>query len=565
MTSSPSDLWLDRFLGEHDRYHLKVRLGGGSMGDVYLATDTRLGHQVALKILKGELMRTENLGQRFEREAELCAALRSEHIVAVADFGITPEGYPFYVMEYLQGQTLGQLMRQTGRLTVDDAVNIATQICQGLALAHAGVLLPQQGERIRVVHRDLKPENIFLTETSLGLLVKLLDFGIAKIQPEDRDKTDHTAIFIGTYHYASPEQIDIHRDLDGRSDIYSLGVILYEMLSGTDPFGLSAEMTQVSSIAWAMAHQSKSPLPLRQQPDGQGIPDQLEAIVLTCLAKRPQDRFASVQELRQALQSVRSQPRLPFSERSTAQNSASNAETVIKSQKLVLPLLSQKLPAKVSWVYQQRWLLPTALFGLVGTIAFTSQFRRPVPRVSQTPIYGQAIQRQPVAIESPEAESPQALLAQAKDFARQQDFYQAIQTASRISVKTPLYGEARAKIETWSMSLVTRAEYNLLHSNGSVSFDEVSRQLQIIPDHLLIQTDKAQDFIARVKPEWDREAANFAEIEQCVQSRPQPCIAAAQQVISKMRFQYWQGKTRRLIDEVEHPRRRSGSAATTSP
>ncbi len=298
---SISDSWIGRSIGDQQRYCIRHSIGGGSMGDVFLATDTRLGQPVALKILKGDWVGAPELHRRFEHEVALCAALKGEHVVQVSDYGITDEGYPFYVMEYLQGQTLGQLLRQLKRLPVQRTINIVTQVCEGLELAHGGVNLPSKGDRIKVVHRDLKPENIFVVKTYLGEIVKILDFGIAKIQTEQQANTHLTQMFIGTFHYASPEQVEVRQDLDGRSDIYSLGVILYELLSGTDPFGFGEIAREMSQMSWAVAHASRPPIPLRQQPGCESFSEELEAVVMRCLEKQPGDRFPTVQALSQAL------------------------------------------------------------------------------------------------------------------------------------------------------------------------------------------------------------------------------------------------------------------------
>jgi len=300
---STPDSWINQLIGE-GRYRLQERLGGGSMGNVFIALDTRIGQTVAVKILKSHWAETEALRRRFEHEVAVCAALKGEHIVQIRDYGVTANGYPYYVMDYLVGQTLGDLMRQQGRLPVNQAVNLIIQVCSGLERAHTGIVLPNRGEMIKVVHRDLKPDNIFIAETSIGALVKILDFGIAKIQNMQRDSTIATNMFIGTFHYASPEQVEVSKQLDGRSDIYSLGVILYEMLSGANPFGLDAATGEISQMTWAVAHASKPVIPLRSQPGCDRLSPQLEAIVMRCLEKNPQDRFATVQELRQVLQAV---------------------------------------------------------------------------------------------------------------------------------------------------------------------------------------------------------------------------------------------------------------------
>jgi eukaryotic-like serine/threonine-protein kinase len=308
----PSNPWLGRSLGDNQRYRLDRRLGGGGMGDVFLATDTRVGQQVALKLLKDNLVESPEMRQRFEHEIAICAALQNEHIVKIMDSGFTPEGYPFYVMEYLRGITLGELLRAEPRLPIDRTANIISQVCNGLLQAHQGVDLPG-GEHIEaVIHRDLKPDNIFLQPTDLGEWVKIVDFGIAKIRYKDRQNQTLTHTFLGTLRYASPEQMMGDRELDARSDIYSLGVILYEMLSGADPFGFNIQPRPMSEASWIIAHTSEQPISLRSQPGCDRLSASLEAVAHRCLEKNPDLRFASVSEFNLALQTaVKTPPAIP--------------------------------------------------------------------------------------------------------------------------------------------------------------------------------------------------------------------------------------------------------------
>ncbi|MFN6449936.1 MAG: serine/threonine protein kinase [Nostoc sp. DedSLP05] len=310
-TPPSSNSWNGRFVGDNQRYRLDRRLGGGGMGEVFLAMDTRVGQQVALKLLKDTLVASQEMRKRFEREVAVCAALQSDHIVKISDCGVTPEGFPFYVMEYLRGQTLRQLLLREKRLSVERAVKIMAQVCKGLQLAHQGVTLQRDGgktaEHIQVIHRDLKPDNIFLVPTDLGEWVKILDFGVAKIRNESSENTNITNItstFIGTFRYAPPEQIQSDKNLDARGDIYSLGIILYEMLSAADPFGISIKGNQVSEASWVLAHAYEPPKPLRSQPGCENLPEQLEAVVMKCLHKNPANRFATVHELDLALQAA---------------------------------------------------------------------------------------------------------------------------------------------------------------------------------------------------------------------------------------------------------------------
>lgn len=309
--NSKSDSWIGRAIGDRQRYRLEKRLGAGGMGDVFLTMDTLLGQQVALKLLKDNLANSSELRKRFEREVAVCAALRSDHIVQVSDYGVTSEGYPFFVMEYLRGQSLGQLLRRESQLPLERILRITTQVCDGLRAAHQGVTLWRNNatisEHITVVHRDLKPDNIFLVPTTLGELVKILDFGIAKIREDTTEHTKLTNMFLGTYHYAAPEQLEVQANIDGRADIYSLGIIIYEMLSGVDPFGLGLNSQKISEISWALAHTSKPPVPLRSRPGLSNLSPELEAVVMRCLQKSPDERFANVEQLKLALQNAISQ------------------------------------------------------------------------------------------------------------------------------------------------------------------------------------------------------------------------------------------------------------------
>ncbi len=307
MNSSTPNSWIGRSIGDRQRYRLEKRLGVGGMGDVFLAMDTRIGKQVALKLLKDTLVASKEMRRRFEREVEVCAALDSDNIVKVSDYGVTDEGYPFYVMEYLRGETLRQFL-QRERPSLEQTVSIITQVCKGLQLAHKGVKLWREGatvsEHIQVVHRDLKPDNIFLIPTDSGKLVKIVDFGIAKIRNESAEQTNFTTAFIGTFRYAAPEQLRGEINLDGRADIYSLGIILYEMLSAADPFGFSIKSRNISEASWIFAHTGEPPKPLRSQPGCENLSSQLEAVVMRCLEKKPSDRFASVEELNLALRAA---------------------------------------------------------------------------------------------------------------------------------------------------------------------------------------------------------------------------------------------------------------------
>jgi serine/threonine protein kinase len=290
--------FLNTYLGENQRYRVEKHLGAGGMGDVYRATDTQLSKQVAVKIMTAVTSDEETRQQlirRFRREIAVLAPLTSPNIVQVSDSGLTPQGYPYYVMEYLQGQTLGQVLRREGCLSVERALRIMIQICTGLAVAHKN----------GVIHRDLKPDNIFLLPGPLGEFVKILDFGIAKIIRAEGDITHLTAMgfFVGTFRYAAPEQCLDEGEIDQRADIYSLGVLFYEMLSGTNPFGITQDSGN-NTYRWLDSHIRVEAIPLRTQPNCQSLPPALEAIIMRCLKKSPEERFASVEEIEKELRNI---------------------------------------------------------------------------------------------------------------------------------------------------------------------------------------------------------------------------------------------------------------------
>ena len=426
-----SNPWIGRSLGDNQRYRLDRRLGGGGMGDVFLATDLRVGQQVALKLLKDHLVESPEMRQRFEHEIAICAALPNQHIVQIMDAGVTPEGYPFYVMEYLRGFTLGELLRDEHRLSVDRTVKIISQICNGLLLAHQGVNLPS-GEHIEaVIHRDLKPDNIFLQPTDLGEWVKIVDFGIAKILYKDENRPQTlTHTFLGTLRYASPEQMMGDRDLDARSDIYSLGVILYEMLSGADPFGFSIQPRQMSEASWIIAHTSGQPISLRSQPGCDQLSPDLEAVTLRCLEKQPDLRFGSVAEVNLALQAAIASPTAstnPVTEGRTIvqprplPTTGANEETIAKAIAPPIPDLSATIPRPLSPLEpiisatREETIaqpLPSEPAAVISPIT-PSASEHMAPPLSPPPVGGRTIaQPRPLVLDEPE--KPPAIVEPSK-------------------------------------------------------------------------------------------------------------------------------------------------------
>jgi serine/threonine protein kinase len=274
-----------------NRYELLEPLGQGSMGRVYLAEDTLLGSvQVAVKFLSQTLL-NENMRDRFMQEAMTCAQLgqRSIHVVRVTDYGVNDEGVPFYVMEYLQGQSLSQLIHLQP-LPIPRFLGFIRQVCLGLQAAHSGIILKTQSQPVPIIHRDIKPSNIMIVQDpTLGELVKILDFGIAKLMQGGADQTN---CFMGTLAYASPEQMN-GEELDSRSDIYSLGIMMFQMLTGHLPLRAGSQ----TFGGWYKVHLTQMPKHISDIDSKIKVPQLLDDLVMACLEKDPNHRPQSVQEI----------------------------------------------------------------------------------------------------------------------------------------------------------------------------------------------------------------------------------------------------------------------------
>jgi serine/threonine protein kinase len=279
---------LDARLGLYvaDRYKILRTLGAGGMGGVYEAVHEGIGRKVAIKCLHAEYAHDRNLIERFRREARAATAIGNEHIVDVTDVGELPDGAPFLVMEFLVGQTLGQMLSEQGPLRVPRAVHIGRQVCNALEAAH------EKG----IIHRDLKPDNIFLIKRSGDPdFVKVLDFGISKTHAADNGVSEltRTGMAIGTPSYMSPEQAQGLRDIDGRTDVWAMGVILYELLSRTRPFVADTYPRLLMHIVGGTPH--------RLSHWRRDIPEELDALVMRCLEKDPAQRVSSMAELGEEL------------------------------------------------------------------------------------------------------------------------------------------------------------------------------------------------------------------------------------------------------------------------
>lgn len=271
------------------KYRVEALIARGGMGVVFSAIHEELQDRVAIKLIYPSRSTDPEFSRRFLREARLAVKIKSDNIVRVLDLGRFNGDQLYMVMEHLEGQDLSTMLAERGPLPIEDAVEYVFQACSAVAAAHA----------LGVVHRDLKPANLFLTTTPDGLspLVKVLDFGISKLMSfEASDATmSLTApdIILGSLKYMSPEQIRSTSEVDQRADVWSLGVLLYELLSRKRPFAAKDPMGMIAAIC------SDDPRPLR--PERPDAPAELEAIILRCLQKDPEQRMQSATDLAKAI------------------------------------------------------------------------------------------------------------------------------------------------------------------------------------------------------------------------------------------------------------------------
>ena len=268
------------------KYKVEDVLGVGGMGVVVAARHMQLEQRVALKFLRPEAMQSKEAVERFLREARNAVRLRSEHIAKVTDVGTLDSGAPYMVMEYLDGADLSRVVQATGSITIEEAVYFLLQACEAIAEAHS----------LGIIHRDLKPQNLFVTRRVDGKpLVKVLDFGISKsIDTQSGLSLTRTSSIMGSPLYMSPEQMRSSKNVDQRSDIWALGVILYELLTGHVPF----EAESVPELCLKVVQdQPASPKSVRAE-----IAEGLNAVVLKCLEKDANNRFSNVAELAAALE-----------------------------------------------------------------------------------------------------------------------------------------------------------------------------------------------------------------------------------------------------------------------
>jgi serine/threonine-protein kinase len=267
-------------------YRVLGKIGEGAMGAVYLAEHPIIGRKAALKVIHPQHARNVDVVARFVNEASAISRIGHEHIVEVTDFGRTPDGDFYFIMEYLEGKVLAEVIAAEAPFAPERAVAIAAQIADALAASHAH----------GVIHRDLKPENVFLVARGEDpAFVKVLDFGLAKLVHGDgaAPHQTRTGIVLGTPYYMSPEQCEGALELDERADIYALGVVLFEMLTGKLPFGGKTHGEVLVKQMTMRAPAARSVVP--------DLPEALDAILHRALAKSPAHRFASMTAFKEAL------------------------------------------------------------------------------------------------------------------------------------------------------------------------------------------------------------------------------------------------------------------------
>ncbi|HEX7664427.1 MAG TPA: serine/threonine-protein kinase, partial [Polyangiaceae bacterium] len=301
------------------KYVVEGDLAAGGMGAILSARDISTGEKVVVKVMLAAAMEIEGAITRFEREARAAAGILSEHVVRIFEVGELPNGAPYMVMEYLEGKDLGEIVGPDKPLPIDDAVDYVLQTCEAMAEAH----------KSGIVHRDLKPSNLFLAERGDGSkTIKVLDFGISKFSADspvigkEGASLTATRAMMGSPLYMSPEQVRSAKNVDRRSDIWSLGVILYELMSGRLPF----EGDNAGAICAMIV--ADEPVPLKWMK--QEVPSDLEAIVMKCLAKEPASRYQDVAELSTALR--------PFASK-VGHRAAAQAVRTMENASGILPTL----------------------------------------------------------------------------------------------------------------------------------------------------------------------------------------------------------------------------------
>ncbi|HET9931727.1 MAG TPA: protein kinase [Polyangiaceae bacterium] len=366
--STNSSLCSGTVVGE--RFTIRRPLGHGGMASVYEAHDTRLRQRVAIKVLSSAFASDPGAVERFFREARAVVLLRNQHVVRVFDVGTLPDGAPYLAMEFLDGQSLAALLSSSGPLPVSQVVDFTLQTLEALAEAH----------RAGIVHRDLKPDNLMLVRGEDALpQIKVIDFGISKLVGPEFTLKNLTldSSFLGSPLYASPEQLNDAAHVDARTDLWSLGVVMYELLAGEPPFNARSASALMVAIC--------SDEPRRLEDLRADVPRELADVVARCLSKHVAFRFASARELAQALapfapgsQSRMSVARIARVHGNAWSQSSERASTLFSlppawtSATMIPPPPREEPPRRGRAVSVVALALAV---GAVGAIAFTSWIR----------------------------------------------------------------------------------------------------------------------------------------------------------------------------------------------